>query len=338
MHIVCTICSTLAKRWLDGYWVAQITPSNPTRFTNTNRWFQPLCRGGSAPRLACEMNTPDFYQNQNGQSRTWGYLGELGVPAIPARTCPFDPGYEPTMVAGHLLQSGHLMSMLKLSMACWLVAQERATVQKIAAAKAAGVPCVTGGGPFEIAAAQGALEPYFDLCAEMGVARVECGEGFTTLELAPRTIVNMARARCLDVQFELGRKHEGPFTSQTLALTLDDGKRWLDAGAQQLVIEARESARDVGLFDQQEKLNTAFAERLVATFGLAVVVFEAPNKASQFALLDHFGPEVHLSNVRLEELLRVEIYRRGLHADSFDKPLLKPHKPQTLAGLFSHAV
>jgi len=46
-------------------------------------------------------------------------------------------------------------------------------------------------------------------------------------------------------------------------------------------------------------------------------VFEAPNKASQFALLEQFRPEVRLSNVRLEELLRVEIYRRGLHSDAF---------------------
>jgi phosphosulfolactate synthase len=54
------------------------------------------------------------------------------------------------------------------------------------------------------------------------------------------------------------------------------------------------------------------------------VVFEAPTKASQFALLDHFGPGVLLSNVRLEELLRVEIYRRGLHSDAFGRPNLSP--------------
>jgi phosphosulfolactate synthase len=33
-------------------------------------------------------------------------------------------------------------------------------------------------------------------------------------------------------------------------------------------------------------------------------------------LIDHFGRDVRLSNVRLEELLRVEIYRRGLHSQS----------------------
>lgn len=40
------------------------------------------------------------------------------------------------------------------------------------------------------------------------------------------------------------------------------------------------------------------------------------------SLLDHFGHEVQLSNVRLEELLRVEIYRRGPRSNAFNKPKL----------------
>ena len=59
-------------------------------------------------------------------------------------------------------------------------------------------------------------------------------------------------------------------------------------------------------------------------FGHQRVVFEAPDKVSQFALLNHFGADVHLSNVRLEELLRVEIYRRGLHSDAFGFDHLRP--------------
>jgi phosphosulfolactate synthase len=70
-----------------------------------------------------------------------------------------------------------------------------------------------------------------------------------------------------------------------------------------------------------------FADRFVNAFGHRAVMFEAPNKPSQFALLDHFGSEVHLCNVRLEELLRVEIYRRGLHSDAFSKENLRPRLP-----------
>jgi phosphosulfolactate synthase len=43
--------------------------------------------------------------------------------------------------------------------------------------------------------------------------------------------------------------------------------------------------------------------------------------------LEHFGQRVHLCNVRLEELLRVEIFRRGLHSDAFAIPKLRPVRP-----------
>jgi phosphosulfolactate synthase (CoM biosynthesis protein A) len=38
----------------------------------------------------------------------------------------------------------------------------------------------------------------------------------------------------------------------------------------------------------------------------------------------HFGRDVHLCNIRLEEILRVEIYRRGLHSDAFEHENLRP--------------
>ncbi|MDQ3812298.1 MAG: phosphosulfolactate synthase, partial [Chloroflexota bacterium] len=129
------------------------------------------------------------------------------------------------------------------------------------------------------------------------------------------------------VQFELGKKHGGPFSNQVLEQLIVHGRSWLDAGAAQLVIEARESAMGVGLFDAQGALQCAFADRLVEAFGHRALMFEAPDKRSQFMLLNHFGREVHLCNVRLEELLRVEIYRRGLHSDSFGIGHLRPRRP-----------
>jgi phosphosulfolactate synthase len=222
------------------------------------------------------------------------------------------------------------MSILKISMECWMIANENTARRKIALARRYAVPTVTGGGPFEIAVIQGELPAYLDLCADMGVTRIECGQGFTESELNPRQIVAAARSRGLDVQMELGKKHDGGFNERTLAEWIDNGQEWLDAGAVQLVIEARESARGVGLFDQDGNLNTGYADRFVTTFGFETVMFEAPNKPSQFALLNHFGRQVHLCNVRLEELLRVEIYRRGLHSDAFEHLNLRPGRQDAL--------
>jgi phosphosulfolactate synthase len=260
-------------------------------------------------------------------THTADYLSLIGVAELPPLTSPFDPGYDPVTLESHLAQSSHLISILKISMACWMVAKEDATRRKVAAAMKHSVATVTGGGPFEIAVAQDQLLAYLDLCAGMGFNRIEAGEGFTDMTLPARVVVNLAAQRGLDVQFELGKKHTGAFTSDITTQLIEQGHRWLDAGARELVVEARESAKGVGLFDDSGNFNPALADRFAREFGLDTLTFEAPNKPSQFALLDHFGRQVRLCNVRLEELLRVEIYRRGLHSDAFAKQNLRPQSP-----------
>lgn len=275
-----------------------------------------------------DIKLPLSEDERTGRFHLSDYLQRIGVKPLPPATSPFDPGYDPLTLEGHLEQSAHLMSILKISMACWMIADESATRRKIAAARRHQVPTVTGGSPFEVAVAQGQLPAYLDLCADIGVTRIECGGGFTDMPLPPAHVVKMAHERGLEVQFELGKKHTGAFNEESIGALIEQGKRWLDAGALQLVVEARESARGVGLFDDEGNFNAAFADRFASAFGLNIVLFEAPNKPSQFRLLDHFGPAVHLCNVRLEELLRVEIYRRGLHSDAFANPKLRPQSEE----------
>lgn len=249
---------------------------------------------------------------------TAAFLRQLGLSEMPARTHPFDPGYDPHTVMSHIDQSAHLMASLKISMACWLVGGEDAYRAKIACARERGVTTVTGGGPFEIAVALDRLDEYLALVADMGIARIEAGQGFTDMPLAPAEVARRAAAFGLGLQFELGKKHAGAFGDDAIGGLIEQGKAWLDAGAVYLVVEARESGAGVGVFDDNGRLNRAAADRFAEAFGLERLVFEAPNKPSQFALLRHFGEGVALANVRLEELLRVEIFRRGLHSDAFD--------------------
>lgn len=255
------------------------------------------------------------------------YLLGIGTDAWPAATCPFDPGLAPVVLESHLEQSAHLMLSLKISMACWMIADRSATRRKLTAARRAGVPAHAGGGPYEVAVAQRRLHEYLDLCADVGFDTIECGAGFTDPDVEPHEVVALAAARGLRVEYELGDKHAGAFDSETVGELVAEGRRWLDAGAQRLIIEARESAARVGLFDAGGVLDTTLAERLVQAFGVARLMFEAPTKSSQFALIDHFGPTVQLANVPLNELLRVEIYRRGLHSDAFGNPRLRPRPP-----------
>jgi phosphosulfolactate synthase len=257
------------------------------------------------------------------------FVRSLGVPELNPRTCPFDPGYDVSTLISHLEQSAHLISRLKLSMATWLIADEDATRRKIAAARRLNVPLVTGGGPFEIAQDRGRLAAYLELCAAMGIDRVEAGEGFTHPRFSPEEIIKLADSCGLTVQVELGEKHTGPFDQVAVDRLVARGRRWLDAGVRQIVLEGRESAQGVGLYDDKGSLNFGFAETFVSAWGLDITIFEAPTKRSQFELLSHFGDQVYLSNVRLEEILRVEIYRRGLHSDAYERQLApRPVPPE----------
>jgi phosphosulfolactate synthase len=256
-----------------------------------------------------------------------GYLRRIGVVEPLPATSVFDPGGAPAMLESHLEQSAHLMLSLKISMACWMIASEAATNAKVAAARRYGVFTTAGGGPYEVAVAQGALADYLALCRRVGFDAIECGHGFTQDALAPEQVVRMAREHGLAVDFELGDKHGGPFTAEVVGELIEEGKRWLAAGARRLIVEGRESGQSVGCFDDSGRLMVEHAERLAEAFGLRTLIFEAPAKPSQFAFLNHFGPEVQLGNVRLDELLRVEIYRRGLHSDAFSQANLRPRRP-----------
>jgi|SRR5947209_6342795 len=162
----------------------------------------PPVRVGVAPTL---MSNETQAQSPVAADATRTFLRGLGVRELAPRTCPFDPGYDPATVVAHLRQSAGLMSLLKLSMSCWLVADEGSTRAKIEAARGAGVRIVVGGGPFEIAAAQGQLGAYLDLCAELGVNRIEAGSGFTELRETPAQVVGEAERRGLETQFEVGK-------------------------------------------------------------------------------------------------------------------------------------
>ena len=261
------------------------------------------------------------------EMNTKEYLAGIGVPELSPRTTPFDPGYDFASFREHLRQSSHLMAGMKISMACWQIANETVTRDKTRACREFGVKTTAGGGPLEVASYFEQIPQYLDLCSSVGLDGIEAGEGFTKIRCTARDLVRMAADRGLRVQFELGEKHAGAFDDETVDRLLRQGHEWLDAGAVDLVIEARESAQGVGLFDEAGVLNEQLASRFMNEFGDDRTVFEAPLKRSQFALLDFFGRNVRLGNIRLEELLRVEIYRRGLHSDAFSREKLRPAGP-----------
>jgi len=91
----------------------------------------------------------------------------------------------------------------------------------------------------------------------------------------------------------------------------------LDAGALQLVVEARESAAGVGLFDDAGRFNAAYADQS-RTLSPGRGVFEAPTKPSQFRCWTTLAGKCTCATCDWRSCCEWNL-PRALHSDAFEK-------------------
>jgi hypothetical protein len=93
----------------------------------------------------------DGFMSRLRRLSTREFLDLIGVSKIAPRTSAFD---DPVTLESDVQQSHHVISLLKLSMAFWIIAGESATRRNVAVRR------------WRAAAAQGQLPAYLDLCPE----------------------------------------------------------------------------------------------------------------------------------------------------------------------------
>lgn len=179
-----------------------------------------------------------------------------------------------------------------------------------------GVDTCPGGTLLEVAVLQGRLERYLERAANLGFTVIEVSDGVAEMDPATRRrCIQRARLFGFKVTSEVGKKLAAVPPSPT-ALA-HQAVADLEAGAWKVIVEARESGRGVGIFDQHGTVRWDDLEMLVALVpDLAAIWWEAPLKDQQVALLRRFGPNVNLGNVSPADVLALEATRLGLRADT----------------------
>lgn len=189
--------------------------------------------------------------------------------------------------------------------------------EKIKLIRSYGVDVYPGGTLFEIALWQDRLEPFFQCAAELGFTGIEISDG--TLTISPkdrRRAIQRAKAHGFKVVTEVGKKIGPPLPVLRMQQMIADD---LEAGADKVIIEGRESGKGVGIFDENGNIKTAEMEALVHDLPdfERVLVWEAPRKNQQVSLIKRFGPNVNLGNIAPEEVLALAALRCGLRGDTF---------------------
>ncbi|MCI0394623.1 MAG: phosphosulfolactate synthase [Chloroflexi bacterium] len=233
-------------------------------------------------------------------------------------TMVIDKCHGPYAVADHLDLFGDYADHWKLSFGTTVLLEEGLLRQKIAMTREQDVLVYPGGTLTEVAIVRGVWREYLHHACELGFNGIEVSDG--TIHLAPadrRQVIRYALDLGLTVVTEVGKKdreQQPPpeaLARQALA-DFADGASWV-------IVEARESGRGVGVFDEDGSVHEEDVNIMADILGdhLERLVWEAPLKRQQEYFILRFGPNVCLGNIQPRDVLGVEALRVGLRFETF---------------------
>jgi phosphosulfolactate synthase len=217
--------------------------------------------------------------------------------------------------------AGHCVDYLKLSFGTSALYPLDVLKSKLQLIREHGVESYPGGTFLEVAHVQGRTRQYISRVAELGFDAVEISDGTVPMTTEERmAAISFACAEGLKVFTEVGKKHPAdqvPKLQLREQITAD-----LEEGACKVIVEGRESGKGVVIFDHNGSVNEDELEYLAqAVADVAQLIWEAPLKKQQEALIMRFGPNVNLGNIPPQEVLAVESLRVGLRGDTLREAL-----------------
>jgi len=217
--------------------------------------------------------------------------------------------------------SGAHIDLWKLSFGTSVFMPMSVLAPKLALINARGIMTCPGGTLFEAAIMQQHCRDYMTRARALGFTAVEISDGTIPLPL-------LRRQRAIDCALELGlvpitevgKKDpaDQPPPDQLAHQALQD----LAWGAEHVIVEARESGLGIGVYDDDGNISLAAVDTIAGAMGDRVdrLIWEAPLKAQQSALIKRFGLNVGLGNIDPHKVLALEALRSGLRFETL-KPI-----------------
>jgi phosphosulfolactate synthase len=261
-------------------------------------------------------------------SKAWEETIEMPVsdrstkPRSTGLTMVIDKGMGIHRLEDLIRSSSDYIDIIKLTFGTSAFYDKEFLREKNAIITSADIDVMPGGTFLEIAIWQKELEAYLNRAKELGFSAIEISDG--TIDLDHKTRKNaITTARDLDFKVitEVGKKDpkEAIPLSQVHQLIEED----LSNGAIKVIIEAREAGKGVGIFDADGKIKQDEVEGIIAGVkDINTIMWEAPIKNQQQALIIRCGTNVNLGNIPPDEILALEALRQGVRGDTLKQAYL----------------
>ncbi|MFQ5577403.1 MAG: phosphosulfolactate synthase [Anaerolineae bacterium] len=224
-----------------------------------------------------------------------------------------------------LALTGDYVDQIKLGFGTTILLDEELLRRKINIIRTRNIDIYPGGTLMEAALVQGVYPQYLKRAVELGFTALEISDGTITMSRQVRdACIKRALDAGLKVITEVGKKD--PAIHYSPGETCDRIAADLSVGADKVIIEARESGKGIGVYDRDGALRGDEFNAIVNCLGdsRGDVIWEAPLKEQQAALILRCGPNVNLGNVKPNDVLGLEAMRCGLRFETFRHLIPQP--------------
>ena len=238
-------------------------------------------------------------------------------PRINGMTMCIDQGLGFDFVEGLLEMSSDYIDLWKLGWTTTQLQPLDLVRKKIKLLRSHQISVCNGGTLLELSEHQGKSTELFKELVDMGCDSTEISSGSS--DINPERIVELiteAKEHSLRVFCEVGKKlPEEDYEAEEYNKLL---KEFIGAGADKVILEARESGVSVGVMDDKGTPIVDRLDKVLEGIDSSNILFESPKKSQQVFFLKKFGPETNLGNIHPNDAISVETLRRGMRGDTMN--------------------
>lgn len=219
--------------------------------------------------------------------------------------------------------AGEYIDIIKLTFGTSAFYDEALLKEKNEIITSSRIDVMPGGTFLEVAAWQDSLDGYIEKARALGFSALEISDGTIEMSLESRKrIIAKSRDKGFKVITEVGKKD--PKEVLPISLVHRIISEDVANGAFKVIVEAREAGMGVGIFDQEGKIKDEEVDNIVAGVeDVNILLWEAPLKNQQQALILRFGVNVNLGNIPPDEVLALEALREGVRGDTLKRAYLE---------------
>jgi phosphosulfolactate synthase len=177
-----------------------------------------------------------------------------------------------------------------------------------------GIKIYCGGTLFEKTYMQNKVDEYLKWLKDLGIQWVEISNGTFHISLEERCEIISKACTDFHVLAEVGSKDTDE--NMTISEWKNEMVQLLEAGSSYVITEGRDSGTS-GIYKKNGSVKANLVSELINGLDVKKIIFEAPTAKQQMFFINEIGTNVNLGNVKIQDVLQLEVQRYGLRSETF---------------------